>query len=408
MAGQLQEFEGSVSLEGPLLESLFSAYLLRTGHQLVNAIETRGVQHDVLEKLYDGGFIFYECTGQEIITEKKVNRFLNDIFSLDEVLREASDGKGLVKAVFVAAVAEDAWQENAKKALEYVKTKVKQKIGCDVEVISGLELLKELISSGVLGIRLYQNKIYLTGPEDYGIRYSTESGEYRMSTAPINITHFRTTPYSFFPSHYWENCYRELFREAMADKKEEWANEYQIFSYAFIEGLRIGSTEQLVALYRDYTLSFQNRRIISFGDSYVAEHSWSRRNDYYSIHIFAMDPTIGMVKAREMRGKAIMLIDEIREKEKNEKLRFSVFFHTLTEDWSPVAWSVVCEVPDLLKDEITNIYVERGNDLLIGLLNLGILGFRFRNKNKITLVGPGVDAVRLINKSIQISSGKSY
>jgi len=68
----------------------------------------------------------------------------------------------------VAAVADNAWQEPAKKAMEYVRSKAEQRVGCKVEVISGLNLLKELISSEVLGIRLYQSKIYLTGPEDYG------------------------------------------------------------------------------------------------------------------------------------------------------------------------------------------------------------------------------------------------
>ena len=37
------EFEGALSLEGPLLESLYAAYLMKTGHELVNAIETRGI-----------------------------------------------------------------------------------------------------------------------------------------------------------------------------------------------------------------------------------------------------------------------------------------------------------------------------------------------------------------------------
>ena len=118
------EFEGALSLEGPLLESLYAAFLMKMGHKIVKAIETRGVQHDILERA-DDGFIFYECTGQELITERKIDRFLNDIFKLDEVLREAYD-KGLVKAVFVAAVTDDGWRENAKKALEYNKNKVEE------------------------------------------------------------------------------------------------------------------------------------------------------------------------------------------------------------------------------------------------------------------------------------------
>ena len=60
-----------------------------------------------------------------MVTERKIYRFLGDIFRLDEVFREAYD-KGLIKAIFVAAVTDDGWQENAKKALEYIKNKVEE------------------------------------------------------------------------------------------------------------------------------------------------------------------------------------------------------------------------------------------------------------------------------------------
>ena len=313
----------------------------------------------------------------------------------------------MVKAVFVAAVTDDGWQENAKKALERTKNKVEEKIGCKVEVVSGLKLLKDLISSGVLGIRLYQNKIYFTGPEDYGIRYDPERKEFRLSTAPIDIERFRKTPYSFLPSHYWENYYRELLREAMEGKKEEWSSEYSIFSYAFYEGLRLSKTEDLTMLYKAYIDSLQNRRVMSFGDSYLSVHAWSRKHDYFSIHIFSTESKIDRNRAGEMRGKAIRMIDEVKSEEKYLKREsFSVHFHTLTEDWSSIAWSEVNEVPKRLKDEISQIKVKRGNDVLATLLNAGILGFRFKTKNQITLAGIGLDAVRIRDGVIEIWSGK--
>ncbi|MEM2216711.1 MAG: hypothetical protein QXP57_09145 [Nitrososphaerota archaeon] len=403
MHNQLVEFEGSVSLEGPLLESIYAAYLMRMGRELVKAIETRGVQHDILETTHDG-FIFYECTGQEVIKENKIHRFLDDILRLDEVLRE-SYGKGLVKAVFVAAVADDAWQESAKEAMEYVRSKAEQRVGCKVEVISGLNLLKELISSGVLGIRLYQNKIYLTGPEDYGIRYDPERREFRIMTAPIDIARFRETPFSLLPSHYWESYYRELFREMMERKKEEWSNEFNIFSYAFYDGLRLSRTEQLVALYKMYVDSYMKAKCEEFGDSYLFEVFWSRKHMYYRIHVFSADSKIDRNKTKEMRGKAVRLMDEIKSR-KGVAEKFSIEFHTLTEDWSSVAWGEVHEVPDKLKDEIYTIGVERGNDLIIRLLNSGVLGFRFKTRNQITLSGLGVDAVRSRYGNIEICPGK--
>jgi hypothetical protein len=394
------EFSGRLSLEGPLLESVFAAYLMSRGYKVVDRIETRGIQHDILVESYDG-YVFYECTGQESITEQKVNRFLFDIFRLDEVLRE-SYGKGLVKAVFVVAVAEDGWMEDARKALEYVKSKVKERINCDVEVLSGMNLLRELISSGVLGIRLHKNRVYFAGPEDYGIRYLPSRREFCLSTAPINLDEFRKKPYSFLPSHYWDRYYQQLYREAMEEKKEEWSNQYDIFSYAFYEGLELKKVEDLVNLYKKYEETLTNQIIIATGDRYLTIHSWSRKHDYYSLHIFSTDSIIDRSSAKAMIGLAPRLIDEAKGSRSMTE-PFSLHIYTLTEDWSTAAWNEVHEkMPEPLKADISYVGVIRGNDLLIPLLNKGILGFRFRRKNEITLVGPGVEAVRKSNEVIEL------
>jgi hypothetical protein len=52
------------------------------------------------------------------------------------------------------------------------------------------------------------------------------------------------------------------------------------------------------------------------------------------------------------------------------------------------------EIPDVLKEEL---YIEQNpsSELLKGLLNIVILGFRFREKNQITTTVPRVEAVRL-------------
>jgi len=42
MHNQPVEFEGSVSLEGPLFESIYAAYLMRMDRELINTMETRG------------------------------------------------------------------------------------------------------------------------------------------------------------------------------------------------------------------------------------------------------------------------------------------------------------------------------------------------------------------------------
>ncbi|MEM3104992.1 MAG: hypothetical protein QXD69_05775, partial [Candidatus Bathyarchaeia archaeon] len=162
---------------------------------------------------------------------------------------------------------------------------------------------------------------------------------------------------------------------------------------------------QLVALYKMYVDSYMKAKCEELGDSYLFEVFWSRKHMYYRIHVFSADSKIDRNKTKEMRGKAVRLMDEIKSR-KGVAEKFSIEFHTLTEDWSSVAWGEVHEVPDKLKDEIYTIGVERGNDLIIRLLNSGVLGFRFKTRNQITLSGLGVDAVRSRYGNIEICPGK--
>lgn len=148
-----------------------------------------------------------------------------------------------------------------------------------------------------------------------------------------------------------------------------------------------------------------NAKCEESGDPYLFEVFWSRKHMYYRIHVFSAESKIDRNKTKEMRGKAVRLMDEIKSR-KGIMEKFSIEFHTLTEDWSSVAWGEVHEVPDKLKDEINIIGVERGNDVIIRLLNSGVLGFRFRTRNQVTLSGLGVDAVRRRNGDIEIWAGK--
>jgi hypothetical protein len=50
--------------------------------------------------------------------------------------------------------------------------------------------------------------------------------------------------------------------------------------------------------------------------------------------------------------------------------------------------------PEVLEEKL-HTYQTAGNELLQDLLSMGVLGFRFREKNQVTLVGPGLEAVRL-------------
>ena len=391
-------FEGALVLEGPLLEAVIAAYLLSKGCNVIRRVETGGVQHDILVERHDG-YVFYECTGQREVTAGKVQKFLVDAYRLDEVLRKLED-KPLLKAVFVAAVAPDTWTEDAKHAMELAAKRIKEKLGAEVEVWEGLNLLRELISSGVLGLRLYRNRIYFAGPADYGIRVL--EGEFKMGLAPIGIGRFRELPHSFYPSYYWEMYYQNLLREAMEGKDEP----PSIWSYPYREGVRWRSVSDLAKAEASYVSSFDRRYVLESGDDYLVEERVSlRRNRYYSIHVFTNAEVVDSRTAASCLGRALLKIDEL--KEKREYLRgeyFSIRIHSSTSDWSSKAWGEASRIPSRLKEEVSTVHIERGEELVLRLLNRGVLGLGFKEKNIITIYGPGVKAIRRTPEGIKISS----
>jgi len=112
---------------------------------------------------------FYECTGQAEMTVEKIDKFRNDALRLKERL-EKIEGKALKKCVLVAAVSEGSWSQRSREAFKEAAERL-QGEGCEVELLEGVELLKQLTLSESLGFRLYLNKVYFAGPEDYTIRF---------------------------------------------------------------------------------------------------------------------------------------------------------------------------------------------------------------------------------------------
>jgi hypothetical protein len=96
-----------------------------------------------------------------------------------------------------------------------------------------------------------------------------------------------------------------------------------------------------------------------------------------------------------LKGRAYLIIEDLKKASKIPKdERVGIHIVSSTQYWTPQAWGEAPEIPDVLKEEL---YIEHkpGDELLKDLLNTGILGFRFREKNQVTIVGPSVEAVRL-------------
>ena len=125
-----------------------------------------------------------------------------------------------------------------------------------------------------------------------------------------------------------------------------------------------------------------------------------RKNKYYSLYIFTLGDKstgttyISSTLLSELKGRAYILVEELKTAGKIPKEEsVSISIVSPTQHWSPQAWGMVPEVPEILKEEI-RAYRMTGNELLRSLLNTGVLGFRFRSKNEVTLVGPGIEAIR--------------
>jgi len=387
------ELEGFLSLEGPLLEAVFALHLMSQGYRIVPRRSSYGVHHDILVDAYDG-YVFYECTGQEEITVEKIDKFRHDALLLKERLEDV-EGKTLKKCVFVAAVGEDSWTARSRDEFNQTVERLKE-VGCDVELIQGMDLLKQLLLSGSLGLRLYLNRVFFAGPEDYAIRFDRDYGGFRIMYPKISLDIFRGTPFSSLPSHYWELYHqyklRDMLQREYAELKEP------LWTYQPYEGLKWKSVQDLVSCYKEYLSSRPREYALNIeGEDNWLFSSWKSRrgNRYYDIHAFTTDEVIDRSVADSICGRADMLIHKLKKEGRipqGEKV--SVNVHTFTEFWTSGGWSAYNEKMGFLEEQ-AYLYTERGNEVLVKLLNGGVLGIRFRKKNLITLCGPNIPAIRL-------------
>jgi len=275
-------------LEGPFLEQVMVAHLLKMGKNVVPRVETSGISHDILVRT-DDGYIVYECTGQRDIKEDKIDKFHYEVLELHDALKKL-EGKGIVEAVFVASVSDDAFDPSAKEAIKRVEDSFKRRIGAIFNVISGLNLLAELVKSGILGLRFAKGKLHFAGPEDYAIRYNPDEKEFRLSFAPfssLELSKFRELPHSFLPSFYWESYYKDLYLESSESKDEP----LTIWSYYYEEGVKWPSAKEMVEAYYNYLSLYSRTYVMERGIDYLIEEYVSRRRNYYYTCLLYTSPS---------------------------------------------------------------------------------------------------------------------
>jgi hypothetical protein len=397
---QWVEMDGALRLEGAFLEKVFAAYAISKGLKVIPRPTTEGKQHDVLLDQYNG-YIHCECTGLAEITGSKVERFLNDTMELHDRLSR-KHGRGVVEAWFIVASHENAWTAEAAEEFQKAKSLLKEKSNIETKIISSNQLLLELLKSGVLGIRLVRDRVFWASPKDMAIRYSPSRKCFVYDRCGEHVLNeLRRTYFSLLPSFYWDSYYRTILEEAIKDKAEL---PLSVFSYPYpAEGLQWRSLTDLVDCYGEYLNSFSRTYVLEKGRDFILElHTSKRGHDYYTLHIFTLgeqrDSGARYVSSNlvsTLKGRAYIFIEDLKKTGKIPKdERVGIHIVSSTQYWTPQAWGEGPEIPDVLKEEL---YIEHkpGNELLKDLLNIGILGFRFRERNQVTLVGPRVEAVRL-------------
>ena len=401
------EFDGALILQGPFLEQVWAVHLMTTGKKVVARTSTYGVHHDILVEDYDG-YELYECTGQEEITKEKINYFratINDL--LDVTKRFDRSDKKLVRAFFISMCSNQSWTSDAIATIERLKMDMADR-GCDVKVVGGLKALKQVLSTGSLGLRISSNRIMLAGPEEYAIRFDPVERRFKIAFPKIELSIFRSLPFSSLPSHYWELYYRDKVRQAY--EKEYAARGEQItWTYLPYEGLRWKALEDFIECYRQYLNSHRrgHAEIREMdGQKYLYElYRSARGNRYYSIHLFSVCEVVEAGEIKSLRGYADEVATALKKEVdylRNERL--NVWIHTTSEAWTAGAWTELNkEVAEHLKELISGIHGERGCECLLNLLNSGVLGFRFRRRNEITLYGPGIEAIRRVWKDSRFS-----
>jgi hypothetical protein len=400
-AGKAVELSGALSLEGPFLECVYAGYLLLMGKNVLERTRTGGIQHDILVDDVDG-FEFYELTGQASIDWNKVARFRDTINQLAHYLKREEGGKQLVRSYFVSMSANDAWSGAATNVFEQLVKDSMQRLSCKVQLIDGVTALKQLLESGALGLRLINNRVYFAGPEEYAIRFDPTSGQFYVGFIKLDLRRFRALPFSFLPSHYWEIYYQTRLREVFEKEYAEKFEKLTIWAYPYYEGLKWQDLSSVIDCYREY-LNCHRRSYPEIqeeaGLQYIFEtYKTSRGNYHYNIYLFSLDEVVDKQVTSSLRGIADHIASKIKDQVdylKDE--RINITLHSVSDTWTLDAWSEVNKPsPEHLRNVMgERIHVERGNDLLQKLLNRGVLGFRFRKANEITLCGPGVEAIRL-------------
>lgn len=374
-----EDWAGNLTLEGWLLEMAYAALTLSRGDKIVPRYETLGVVHDVLiEK--DDGYVFCECVGEHSVSLEKLDLFENSILTLNTRFRDFNSDK-LVKTARLVSVSDPStWEKPQKDRLDEITRRLGEN-SVEVAIESGKRLVYDIISKGIIGFGMIDNKIFFAGPNEHAIRYDPASSVFRYSECPIDYGAFRKLPQSFLPRDYWSQRYRDVFEESAASEYEaipEW------LSWEFPDrfGISWKSNGQMKESLKEVLVKRGAQVVFESAGGFLSYRKISK-DEYYNANVVHSG-------SQMHRNDGFMIRDDLATLMKSAKTRSVISsdtnaylrIFTDTTTFSPDYWSTLGY--SSYNGKVVYPEIVRGDEVLMDSLNYGILGIKLR-ENRITL-----------------------
>ena len=395
-----EDLDGTLTVEGPLLEMAYAALCVTRGEEVVPRQETLGVYHDIFIR-GNKGHVFCECDGQGEISEEKIILFRDEVLKLNSLMLKEGQ-LPVTEARFVVMLPRREWGDNANELMESARDSLSEQ-GIKLTIVEPKRLLYDLISSSVLGFILIDNHIIFVGPGHWAIRYNPSVSKFMFGESSIDLEKFRQLPQSFMARDYWNERHKDVYAEYTTIYREglpEW------FSWKFPEkfGIRWSSPEQMAkALLKAY--SRNGRVIVHTDDRGFVSLRKLKKNSYYAANLVYQNEIIGSEDAVNIDADLSRLIEDFRNSgNMAEDLDFYFRLFTDTITFSHRYWTKAKFKSH--NGEVSYTEIHRGEDVLMETLNSGDLGLKLnRNKVKFTLE-ESPDSLTLVRGALQWESSE--
>ncbi len=395
-----QDLQGSLTIEGPLLEMAYSALCVARGEDVAPRLETLGVYHDVFIR-GSKGHVFCECDGQKTISTEKLKLFRDEVLKLNSLLR-SRDQLPILEARLVVMLARKDWGHESSALLDEIENAFDEE-SIKLTLIEPKRLLYELVANSILGFVLVDSHIVMVGPGHWAIRYNPSVSRFMYSESSVDLDKFRKLPQSFLARDYWNERHKEIYTqyaELSRESRPEW------FNWKFPEkfGIVWKSREQLArSVIRAYAMT--GGEVVYRDDNGFISMKRLKRGSYYTANIVYTGHIIDGNDATEIDRELLQMVQGFRESGSMEEeldFYFRIFTDTIT--FSHLYWTK--SKFNTHDGEVFYTEIHRGDDVLIETLNSGELGFKLSENNVTFSMEQGPNTLTLVRGSLQWESSK--